>query len=134
MYTLDMNEEQAEILCKALDLFSRVGCGQFEEILRHPTIEKSLLQKEDTQFTRRVSSGMLDSAKQMLTGHAPGVSTGITVADEPNRVAYDIFQVIRHQMAIDDDEHELSVHRQEPMQWSDQPLPEITKEEADHDL
>ncbi len=124
MYTLDMNEEQAKILCKALDLFSRVGCGQFEEILGHPTMVKRLLRGE-SQHARRVSSSLLDAAKQILTGHVPGSSTGITVADEPNRVAYDIFQVIRHQLAIDNDDHELSVHRHEPMKWSEQPLPVI---------
>jgi hypothetical protein len=121
-YTLGINKEQAEILCKALDLFSRVGCGEFEEILKHPTIAKRLLQGE-TQYARRISTSILDTVKQILTGHRPGSSIGITVADEPNRVAFDIFQVIRYQLAVDDNEHELSVHRHEPMKWSEQPLP-----------
>lgn len=124
MYTLNMNEEQAKIMCKALDLFSRVGCGQIEEIMRHPTIEKRLLHGE-SQYARRVSATILDAAKHILTGHGTGSSTGITVADEPNRVAYDIFQVIKHKLAINNNEHELSVHRHEPMQWSEQPLPVV---------
>ncbi len=124
-YTLDINEEQAEVLCKALDLFSRIGCGQFERILGHPTIKKSLLQKENAQVARRVSASLLDTAKQILTGHGTGSSTSITVADKPNRVAYDIFQVIRNRLAIDNDEHELSVHRHEPQKWSEQSLPVI---------
>ncbi len=124
MYTLNMNEEQAKIICKALDLFSRIGCGQFEEIMKHPTIEKGLLQKK-TYHARGVVIGLLDTVKQILTGHRPGASTGITVADGPNRVAFDIFQVIRNRLAIDNNEHEFSVHKQEPMKWSEQPLPVI---------
>ena len=32
-YTLTLSEEQAQLLVKALDLYSRIGIGQFEEIL-----------------------------------------------------------------------------------------------------
>jgi len=130
-YKLTINKEQAEMLCKALDLFSRVGCGQFEEILRHPTIEKEVMLGKVRHAGVKVARQELDRAKQLLTGHAPGVSTGITTADEPNQVAYDMFQVIRNRIAIDDDEHEFSVHKQEPMQWSDQPLPTIEGDEED---
>jgi hypothetical protein len=124
-YTLTMNKEQAEVICKALDLFSRIGCGQFEEILKHPTIEKDIIYGKVQHVYVQLARKELDIAKQMLTGHPPGVSTGITVADEPNRIAYDVFQVIRNRLAVDNNDHEHSVYRQDPMKWSDQPLPTI---------
>ena len=124
-YKLIINEDQAEILCKALDLFSRIGCGQFEEILRHPTIAKRIMEKATERLLVDEARHLLDMAKLAMTGYDPGTSTGITVADEPNRVAFDIFQVIRNRLAIDNNDHELSVHRHEPKQWSEQPLPAI---------
>lgn len=127
MYRLDMNEEQAKIICKALDLFSRVGCGQFEEIMRHPTIEKDIMQGKVGRGHIDVSRRLLDEAKNLLTGHPIGVSTGITVADEPNRVAFDIFQVIRNRLAVDNNDPEMSVHRHKPMKWSEQPLPVVIR-------
>jgi len=128
-YTLTINEEQAKVICQALDLFSRVGCGQFDELLKHPTIEKEIFSGTITHSTVTAARASLDMIKQMLTGLPPGVSTGITAADEPNRVAYDVFQVIRNRLAVDENDPEYSVHRQEPMKWSDQPLPSISKGE-----
>ena len=40
--TLKCNEEQLRLIQKALDFYSRVGIGQFEEIINHPTFEESL--------------------------------------------------------------------------------------------
>lgn len=40
--TLKCNEEQLRLIQKALDFYSRVGMGQFEEIINHPTFEENL--------------------------------------------------------------------------------------------
>ncbi len=125
-YKLIINKEQAEIICKALDLFSRIGCGQFEEILRHPTIEKDVMSGKVHNRYMPIVRETLDVVKGMLTGHPPGMSTGITMADEPNRVSYDIFQIVRQRLAIDNNDPEHSIHRHEPKQWSEQPLPAIS--------
>ena len=132
-YKLIITKEQAEVICRALDLFSRIGCGQFEEVLRHPTIERDVLHGKIHCAAAWAARHELDRAKQLLTGHPPGVSTGITVSDEPNRVAYDVFQVIRNLLAIDNNDPDYSVHRQEPMKWSDQPLPSISRVEGGQD-
>lgn len=42
MATITLNNEQLRLIQKALDFYSRVGIGQFDEILEHPTFEKSL--------------------------------------------------------------------------------------------
>ena len=45
MATITLNNEQLRLIQKALDFYSRVGIGQFDEILEHPTFEKSVLRK-----------------------------------------------------------------------------------------
>lgn len=129
MYKMTLTKEQAEVLVKALDLFSRVGCGQFEEVLRHPTwYLKAVL--SDKPVSMQDIRSHIDEAKYLLTGLKSGVAVGITVADEPNRVAYDILQVIQHRLAWDENPEggmETSYH--EPMMWSEQPAAKIEKEE-----
>jgi hypothetical protein len=43
--TLEMNEEQARLVQDALDFYSRVGIGQMDRILDHPTYQKYLAKK-----------------------------------------------------------------------------------------
>jgi len=45
MAKIELNNEQLRIIQTALDFYSRVGTLQFEEILRHPTIEKCLMEQ-----------------------------------------------------------------------------------------
>jgi len=132
MYKLTLTKEQAAVIAQALDLFSRIGCGQFEEILRHPTIVKKLYKlidsdkylksREEAQYGIRV-------AKKVITGFEPNSSESIVVADEPNRIAYDIFQVIRNRIAWDEKPAGgMEVDFTDPTKWSEQPLPQIEQE------
>ena len=43
--TLEMNEDQARLVQDALDFYSRVGTGQMDRILEHPTYQKYLAEK-----------------------------------------------------------------------------------------
>ena len=42
MAKIELNNDQLRLIQKALDFYSRVGIGQFNQILEHPTFEKSL--------------------------------------------------------------------------------------------
>ena len=42
MAKLELNNDQLRLIQKALDFYSKVGIGQFNEIIEHPTFEKSL--------------------------------------------------------------------------------------------
>ena len=129
MYQLKISKEQLEVIAKALDLFSRVGSGQFEEIFRHPTIQKRQIKGEINHQYIDEARRHLDVAKRIAMNLESGVSIGITVADEPNRVAYDIYQVIMHELAKRENPNGKTVHHHGPMQWSEQKLPEISMEE-----
>lgn len=45
MVTIKVTEEQARLIQKSLDFYSRVGAGQFNEILDHPTFDKNLTER-----------------------------------------------------------------------------------------
>ena len=45
MATIKLTNKQLRLIQTALDLYSRVGILQFEEILSHPTIEKLIYKK-----------------------------------------------------------------------------------------
>lgn len=123
-YTLTFTEEQAGILVDALDLYSRIGIGQFEECVRvfDHTLELPI-------ETRDACKASLDHAKFVIAGLPAGGSHGIhnPKVRDVFRAAYDIQQVIRHRVAWDrKPEGNIShVHFDQPRQISGLPLPTI---------
>jgi hypothetical protein len=132
MYVIVVNDEQAEVLTQALDLFARIGCGQIEELSRHPTIQKKLYALIDSDKYLDVKNEaeiLIGKLKKLLVGFDLHASHGIGVADEPNRIAYDMFQVIRNKIAwFKNPAGGMEVDFYDPIQWSEQPLPEVKRE------
>lgn len=101
-YILKINEHQAEVLCRALDLFSRTGMGQFNELLY--TFELSHLHSySDNNYlgiVDRVRS-LLANIHILLTKLPPNASFGMTSGkiNDIFRVAWDLQQVIAHCMS-----------------------------------
>ena len=95
MYEVRVNKQQLEIIQYALDMYSRIGCGQVGiAVTDHP--DHSYPNKEFDSYELRakvddVARGYLNPDLQY------GVCYGITSkhVGESNRVAYDMFQVIR---------------------------------------
>jgi hypothetical protein len=95
-YNLTLSQKQAEVLVRALDLYSRIGIGQFEEVLDVYDRELKLDYERRERF--RVK---LNQAKNEA-GHPSNGSYGISspeVRDE-FRVSYDIQQVVRNKLAL----------------------------------
>jgi hypothetical protein len=126
-YTLTLTEEQAGILVDALDLYSRIGIGQFEECVR--VFDHAL---ELPIETRDACKASLDHAKFVIAGLPSGGSHGIhnPKVRDAFRVAYDIQQVVRHRIAWDrnPEGNRSLVHFDEPRQISKHPLATIKSE------
>lgn len=119
-YRLTLSKSQAETLIRALDLYTRIGLGQLEEIAHMFAFEISPDEKDRLR-------AHLDQAKLVL-GHPANGSHGINSieVDDDFRAAYDIQQVVRHRLAWDKKpEGGIQVNFDEPRQTSDQPLPQI---------
>jgi len=94
---LVINEAQAKTIIRALDLYSRIGCGEFTELSRlfqsdprtHNMVNRSLIDQS------------LDAIKCQLLPLERGTCYGICSSKVPNdyRSAYDILQVISHALA-----------------------------------
>lgn len=123
-YNLTLNEKQAEILIAALDLYSRIGIGQFEDVLN--VYDRNL--KLDYEVREQLRRD-LNKAK-IAAGHPPNGSYGIhnpEVRDE-FRTAFDIQQVVRHRIAWDrKPEGGIQVNFDTPRQIGTEPLAEISK-------
>lgn len=123
-YTLEMSAEQARLLVQALDHYSRIGSGQFENVVDvyDHDYRMSLHKKEDLRDALNLAKGVV--------GHPANGSHGI---HNPNvndcfRQAYDIQQVIRNRLAFDrKPEGGIQVDFDEPRQISTVPLPTIRR-------
>lgn len=120
-YTLEVSEKQAEILVKALDLYTRIGIGQFEEILSLHR-ESDSFQNNQNQVERLVSE-----LKRTILGLEPNSSFGIQSKKVPDqyRVASDMVGMIRYTLLKDQPEtpmSKMSIFRDYPLRWGDEPI------------
>ena len=126
-YTLTMSEEQAQVVVRALDLYTRIGIGQFEEILRvYDPLSETW--GSGHQFALEYIGEIKAQA-----GHPMNGSHGIhhpEVRDE-FRAAYDVQQVIRNRIAFDQNpEGGMGVAFDTPRAISQLPLPTIKSDEV----
>ena len=103
-YVLELTREQAETLTFALELFARIGMGQFD------CLKQSILNFGDTlKKERRISlyQGINELERELcegLTGDR-AANLGISSSDVPmgNKRAYDTFLVLRHGLEMSKD-------------------------------
>ena len=118
-YKVEFNESQLQLVSDALDMYSRIGHGQFEEILRHPSIERGLWNASKHPAGRPfyVSVGLIKKHLELIKeitelSHPTTVEDGVQEFSKPksiannginheqtleaSRASYDIHQDIRH--------------------------------------
>ncbi len=130
-YTLTLNERQAEVVAAALDLYARIGIGQFEEIVSIYEGAQMGLGKTTDAGKLHAAKRFVEDAKHELTGFPANASHGI-MSDKVNdtfRVAYDIGKVLRHRLAWDrSPEGGYGVHFDKPDRIGKEPLPTLKSE------
>lgn len=126
-YHLEMTERQAQIIINALELYSRIGMGQLQEVayvLRSNSvpgfINFNALDKVES-LTREASSYWMN-----FSGGYHGISSN--KINDSFRVAWDLQQVIRYRLAWDrNPEGGIQVHFDEPYKTSKEDLAIIKK-------
>lgn len=140
-YTITITEQQGYVLSAACEVLARLGTGQYDDALRR------LPQREDIDWSTWHDD--VRAIGQMLSRHmANGIdgyraSLGINHAktSKESKVAWDLYQVIRHRLAWDraiaegitdgttrDWSKMMGVHYDAPMRASTEPL--ATMEQA----
>lgn len=121
-YQIKLTKEQASVISKALDVYSRLGAGQFQELMTFATV-KDLDFAEIEKIFVRLKELMFD-----LPGHT---YLGIGGVSDSCRVSYDLHQVIRHRLAWDNDPRGgYQVWFDRPMKFGTERLAEMSKIEA----
>ena len=100
-YNLQISEIQARVLVQALDAYSRIYLGQFDTAI----LDQFLFSPNVSGPQMDVARRLLDEVKKVITGFEGGASYGIhsTEVSDKARVAYDMQQVIRHQVWKEED-------------------------------
>jgi hypothetical protein len=107
MYKLEITEEQAQIIQKSLDLYSRVLIGQFEEVVNVVKWDADGWKDFDGNkipFENIHAFGdQIRNLKERLMSMPSNGSHGIHSphVDDKARKAWDIQKVIRHKLAWD---------------------------------
>jgi len=109
-YTLTINEQQANVMAKALELYARLGCGQIDALEYHAEIQNRMMLHMKISEIDRIRNTFTD-LRAWLFGLYHNQAHGIRSEEilESNRVAYDIHQVIVHRLAWDNPSVEAEV-------------------------
>ena len=100
MVKLEITEKQAYLIMDALDLYSRIGMGQFDKIKGHPTIQNNIWDNHRDEYHDFADKELMIVRNKLFDiSYGLNGSQGIhsTKIDDTNRLAFDIKQVIRHE-------------------------------------
>lgn len=128
-YHLEVNSEQAHAIIKALDLFSRIGMGQMEEVEHFLSWHGVLDLRDESTVTKRDEIRSLCDQIKVLLGHPVNGHYGIAQEAVPKacRIAYDLQCVLRQKVAGAEGEGPHSVWHHDPMHLvKDVPLAKCT--------
>lgn len=132
-YTLELSEEQAEIIKNALEEYFRLRMNQtwdFADSLCFEDLEKNHTGEE---FNKCIENRDMfrDELEKLLNAVHPLHFRGNKFREKTieMRRAQDIWQVIRHRLWKDrhGDKDDLCVDAREPMPMTDEPLPKMEK-------
>lgn len=131
-YTLELSEEQAEIIKIALEEYFRLRMNQtrdFADDICFEGFDYGNHTKED--FNERIErrDTFRDELEKLLNNVHPLQFRGNKFREQTieMRRAQDVWQVIRHKLWIDrhGDEYSWCVDAREPIKMSDEPLPKM---------
>ena len=137
-YRVEMTEQQLRVVQAAMDLYSRLGMGQLEEIFAHPDLRKRRAELPQVMASTERDSlsdamGVLKSVvfPELVADQHYGIRAK-QISDD-NRIACDVSQVIRHRLAWDGAGNPpqrrwpamAQVDFDPPPGWSAVPLPRI---------
>ena len=100
MVKLEITDKQAYLIMDALELYSRIGMGQFDKIKDHPTIHNHIWNNHRDEYHDFADNELLIVRNKLFDlNYGLNGSHGINSPsiDDSNRLAFDLRQVIRHE-------------------------------------
>jgi hypothetical protein len=133
--SIELNDRQADVMWRALELWARIGTGELTALLGHPEVSRRLV--TDTGVTTENVRRSLEYLKQAVFNLPHGAEFGIANPDihESNRIAYDLMQALRHHLAWSRAGNPpkrtpemFSIVYDEPLRISTEPLPVVREQ------
>lgn len=128
---MKLTAEQAYTIEDALELYSRINMGQFDQVeymLQMDTFDQAM---KRPKYDRELAKQYLESARRTIfTSEVNGAYTGIQMTSERSKISWDIYQQLRHDISHFKYPYEPLESRgrsfDRPFITSKEPLPEIT--------
>lgn len=128
-YVLKLREEDARIVCRACELFTRLHIGQLDELV----FELMKYQEGDDDFSQKrdIAKSLLMSVRSLMFPELPpfaGASHSAGHTEQDGR-AWNVYQVLRHAIAWNNHpEGGVTVDFAAPLNSAGFPPPECTIE------
>ena len=134
-YVLTMDRETALMVRRASEFYTRIMCGQFDEVVREILNAWPEKYKEDTFcIMRDQAEAFLRLARAVLF---PELDSGSYYGVGHNRnadISWNVNQVIRYVIAWrDNPEGDYGVNFNKPISWSGTPLPSFEIVDSEHE-
>jgi hypothetical protein len=128
-YHLHMNEKQAQIIIHALDLYSRIGMGQLEEVVTILRQNINGSNKDTLGKLEEVGRLIREASSYWMGGAGSYYGINSEQISDSFRIAWDLQQVVRYRLAWDrNPEGGIQVIFDDPIQTSKEPFALITKD------
>ena len=100
-YNIEVSEAQAKLISLALDMYSRMEGGQLQWVF-------SMISWKYYENLKNAEP-LLNELQQLLTGMQRG-NLGIGNVSNTARMAYDLHQIIRYRLSLDEKQHNDSLN------------------------
>lgn len=133
-YVLKLREEDARIVSRACEFYTRLHIGQFDELV----FELMQMQPGDDSFSqkREIAQSLLMTVRSLMFPELPpfaGASHSAGHTEKDGR-AWNVYQVLRHAIAWNNHpEGGVTVDFAAPLNSAGFPLPECTTERSEAD-
>jgi hypothetical protein len=141
IYNLKLTENQAKVLSRACDVYSRLICGQDRE---YQDLFEAAWEKRCKEATGNIMDGEFEGGWHKMRNDTEELCKEIKKKfwgldwsslygvkyDETSDILFDLHQVIRHQLWLDrpeDKKSHYTVDASEAMQFANEPLATIEK-------
>lgn len=98
-YTMTLNEKQLQTIQEALEVYSRLGVGQWHPAFECLPLDKSLDHEEWRCFLNKIGVEMRRFTKHEIDGYQSSLGVYGNEAPESAQIAWDIYQVVRHHLS-----------------------------------
>ena len=99
--TIELTKEQAGTLMQALELYSRLKMGQFEELAHSMYMDTYDKELKRPEFDQDMARAYLMQARSVIfTDLQRGAYVGISHTSESSKISWDIYQQLRHDLCV----------------------------------